>query len=56
VPSDVLEEAPLWLDLSDDPGNVGPQVPGVLLSKPISGTTEGLARIPGVEDMYLSTE
>jgi len=48
---DVLEEAPLGADLADDPGDIGPEVPGIICAKPVSGKAEGLAGITGRDEM-----
>lgn len=45
MPGDVFEEDPFGLDLADDAGDVGPQVPLVVLSPPLSGVGEWLAGI-----------
>ena len=38
-------------DLADDPFNLGPQVPGIVLAPAFSGEAERLAGIAGSEDM-----
>jgi hypothetical protein len=48
VPGDVLEEAPLGLALSNDSGNVGPEVAGVGGTGTVTCDTERLARIPAM--------
>lgn len=48
---DVLEETPFRLDLTDDPGDIGPKVAGVLGALAMTGEGEGLARISGSDDM-----
>lgn len=40
---DVLKEDPLRLNLSDDPGNVRPEVPGVILALSLSRCGKRLA-------------
>ncbi len=44
---DVLKEYPAGLDLSDDPGNVGPEVAFVVVPLALSSGAEWLAGIPG---------
>jgi hypothetical protein len=51
----VLKEDPLGPDLSDDPGDVGPEVPRILGSAPQPGQTEGLAGIAGRDEMNAAT-
>lgn len=51
VAFDVFEEDPFWIDLSNDPGDLGPEVPGVVPSSPLSGDAEGLAGIAGSDEM-----
>ena len=46
MPRDVFEEHPLRLDLADDPGDLGPQVPLVVCAAPLSRLAERLAGIP----------
>lgn len=48
---DVLEEAPSGADLADDPGDFGPEMPGIVGAKPGSRQAEGLAGIAGSDDM-----
>lgn len=51
VPLDVLEEDELGLDLADDPGDLGPEVPGIVPPPPVAGDGEGLAGIAGKDEM-----
>jgi hypothetical protein len=48
---DVLEETPLGADFPNDPGDLGPEVSGVLLAHSIAGKAEGLAGITGRDEM-----
>ena len=48
---DVLEEAPLGSDFPHDPGDVGPEVAGIVLPPAQPGKAEGLAGITGRDDM-----
>ena len=47
VPSDVFEEDPLGTAFADDPGNLGPEVAGIVDPAALSGGAEGLAGISG---------
>lgn len=51
VPFDIFAEHPSRPDLADDPGDLGPQVPGIGSASPQSSHTEGLAGITGSDDM-----
>lgn len=48
---DVFEEAPFGVCLSDDPGDLGPEVAGVVCPAPAACEAEGLAGITGSDDM-----
>lgn len=52
---DILEETPFGIDFTDDPDDLGPQVPRIVLSPPVAGEGERLAGISSSEDMNLST-
>ncbi|KQI66882.1 hypothetical protein AN189_18510 [Loktanella sp. 3ANDIMAR09] len=52
---DVLEEAELGSDFVDDTCNIGPEVPGVVVSAPVARQGERLARISGSDDMNAAT-
>lgn len=52
---DVLKEDPFGFDLSDDAGDMRKEVPRVFFSEEGSGLTEGLAGIPGSEEMNSAT-
>ena len=45
MPGDVLEEDPFGTAFSDDPGDVGPEVTGIVGTAALSGRAEGLAGI-----------
>ena len=45
VPSDVFEEDPFRTAFADDPGDVGPEVAGIIGAAALSGRAEGLAGI-----------
>jgi len=47
VTGDVFEKDPLGAAFGDDPGDLGPEVPGVIGTAALSGGTEGLAGISG---------
>jgi hypothetical protein len=51
---DVLKEAPFRSDFVDDPGNVWPKVAGVGFSLSETAEREGLAWIPGRDEMNLA--
>ena len=45
VPGDVFEKDPFRAAFADDPGNVGPEVAGIVGTATLSGCAEGLARV-----------
>ena len=45
VPGDVFEEDPFRAAFADDPGDVGPEVTGIVSAAALSGRAEGLAGI-----------
>jgi len=47
VPGDVFEEDPFGATLPDNPGDLGPEVPGVVGTLAFASGTEGLAGISG---------
>jgi hypothetical protein len=47
VACNVFEKDPFGFDFADDPGNVWPEVPLVILASPLSGLAERLAGISG---------
>lgn len=51
----VFKEAPFGADLAHDPGDIGPEVAGVILAPAQAGEGEGLAGISGREDMNAAT-
>ena len=55
VSAHVLEEAPGWLNLSDDAGDVGPEVPGVVGSPSFTGDAERLARVAASDSIHEAT-
>lgn len=48
---DIFAEDPSGSDLSDDPGDFRPQVPGIVATAARAGEAEGLAGIAGSDDM-----
>jgi hypothetical protein len=56
VTGDVFEEDPCGMAFGDDPGDLGPEVAGVVGPTALSGGTEGLARISGQDDVEGPTE
>jgi len=55
VSAHVLEEAPIWLTLSDDSGDGRPEVAGVCGSEAFAGDTERLAGVSANDASHLST-
>jgi len=51
VTRDVFEEDPLWAAFGDDTGDLGPEVPRIIGAAALSGRAEGLAGIPGEDDV-----
>lgn len=51
VPFDVLGKDPLRSAFPDDPGDLGPEMAGVVLSEPPAGRREGLTGIAGSDEM-----
>ena len=51
VTGDVFEEDPFGLALPDDPGDLGPEVAGIVGTAALSGRAEGLAGISGKDDV-----
>ena len=52
VTGDVLKEHPFWTAFADDPGDLGPEVAGVINAAALSGHAErlaGIARENGVD-------
>lgn len=55
MPGDVFKEAPFGLGFTDDPGNLGPEVPGVILALAMARVGERLAGITGRDEMNAAT-
>ena len=53
--ADVLEEHERRLDFADDPGDVGPEVPGVVFTSLFAGDAEGSAGITSNDAMNAAT-
>nr|WP_244493600.1 hypothetical protein [Aureimonas sp. N4] len=53
---DVLEEAPFWLDLSDDPHDVWPKVPWVSRAETFASERERLTWVSSSEEMNSATQ
>ena len=51
VTGDVFEENPLGVAFTDDPGDIGPEVAGVVGTLAFASGTEGLAGISGEDDV-----
>ena len=56
VPGDVFEEDPFGAAFTDDTGDIGPEVAGVVGTTALSGGAEGLAGISGQNDVESSSE
>jgi hypothetical protein len=48
---DIFKEAPSGGDFADDPGDLGPEVAGVIFPEAVPGQAEGLAGITGRDEM-----
>jgi hypothetical protein len=55
MPRDVFTEDVLGLALSDNPGELRPEVSGIGVSESLAGDTERLARIPAMYDVNQSS-
>ena len=53
---DVFEEDPLWAAFADDAGDVWPEVARIISAAAFSGCAEGLAGIPGEDDVEGAAE
>jgi len=51
MPWDVFEEDPFRADFPDDPGDVWPEVAGIVFAFSQTGESEGLAWITGSDEM-----
>ena len=56
MPGDVFEEDPFGAELKDDPGDVGPEMAGVVCTLAFASGTEGLAGISGEDDVKGTAE
>lgn len=56
VTGDVFEEDPFRGAFADDPGDLGPEVAGIVGTGPFSGCAEGLAGISGEDDVESAAE
>ncbi len=56
VPVDIFEEDPFRDAFADDPGDLGPEVAGVIGSAALSGRAEGLAGISGEDRVECTAE
>ena len=56
VPCDVFEEDPFWGTFPDNPGDVGPEVAGIIGATALSSGAEGLAGISGEDDVEGAAE
>ena len=53
--SDVFENNNPWSNFSDDSGDIGPEVSGVGFALSVPCLGEGLAWVPGMEDIHSAT-
>jgi hypothetical protein len=51
VAGDIFEEDPCGTAFSDDAGNLGPEMPGIVGAATFSGSAEGLAGVSGEDDV-----
>jgi len=56
MPGDVFEEHPFWIAFPDNPGDLGPEVPGVIVTLAFACGTEGLTGISGEDDVEGAAE
>ena len=56
MPGDVFEKDPFRAAFADDPGNVGPEVAGIVGATALSGRAEGLAGISGKDSIERAAE
>lgn len=56
MPGDVFEEDPFGGAFPNDPGDLGPEVPGIIGPCTLSCRAEGLAGIPGEDDVEGAAE
>ena len=56
VTGDVFEEDPLWAAFPDNPGDVGPEVAGIIGAAAFASGTEGLTGISGEDDVEGAVE
>jgi hypothetical protein len=56
VPCDVFEKDPLWDTFPDDPGDLGPEMAGIIGTATLTGGAEGLAGISGEDDVEGTAE
>jgi hypothetical protein len=56
VTGDVFEKDPFRLAFADDPGDVRPKVAGIVCATALSGGAEGLAGVPGEDDIEGATK
>ena len=56
VTGDVFEEDPFGAAFPDNPGDLGPEVPGIIGTAALSGGAEGLAGVSGQDDVEGTAE
>ena len=56
MPGDVFQEDPFRAALPDDPGDVGPEVAGIVGTAALSSRAEGLARVSGQDGVECAAE
>nr|WP_050526762.1 hypothetical protein [Pseudorhodobacter aquimaris] len=56
VPGDVFKEHPFGAAFADDPGNIGPEMAGIIGPAALASGAEGLAGISGEDDVESTSE
>jgi hypothetical protein len=56
VTGDVFEEDPCGTAFPDNPGDIGPEVAGIVGPSALSGSAEGLAGVSGKDDVEGTAE
>ena len=56
MPGDVFEEHPFRAAFSDNAGDIGPEVAGIVSTSALSRRAEGLARVPGKQGVEGAAE
>ena len=56
MPGDVFEEHPFGATVADDPGDIGPEMAGIVGAAAPSGSAEGLAGVSGEDGVKGAAE